>query len=216
MEGRRVRWFSLATALLTAISLSPGSGLAAGELPKEIAGLLPSAATLDGGSWDVFETEFGKTFGANMRAELPGFPSSCDYTVGPEMHVEIKGDTAWEQPPMLDMAVQMFEESIAAARASLPNDVANLQKSNSDVQSVSAVQEQDVPGGHIVAIEYTEDCAKRPKGANTVLQGFARKGATTLSFRLWISAGMAEARDLAVTLIAGFQELDFNLLIDGA
>lgn len=135
--------------------------------------------------------------------------------MGPEMHVEIKGDTAWEEPPMLDMAVQMFEESIERARTSLPTHVANLRNSNSDVQSVSALQEEDVPGGHIVAMEYTENCTGHPNGTNTVLQGFARKGATTLSFNLWISAGMAEAREMAAAMIEGFQKLDFNALIEG-
>jgi hypothetical protein len=77
--------------------------------------LAPSA--LDSGSWGVIETEFGKAFGANMRAEFPGYSAFCDFTIGPELHVEIKGDTAWESPPMLEMAVQMFEESIERARA---------------------------------------------------------------------------------------------------
>jgi hypothetical protein len=135
--------------------------------------------------------------------------------VGPELHVEIKGDTAWEEPPMLDMAVQIYEESIGQGRTSLPDRVASLQQSNNDVQSVGALQEEDLPGGHIVAMEYTENCAKRPNGTNTVLQGFARKGATTLTFQLWISAGMAEARAMGAAMIEGFQKLDFNPLIEG-
>jgi hypothetical protein len=213
--GRRARGFSLAAALLAVGLSSSGQSQADGEVPSEIAALLPSAATLDGGSWAVFDTEFGKTFGANMRAEFPGFPSSCDFTVGPELHVEIKGDTAWEEPPMLDMAVQIYEESIGQGRTSLPDRVASLQQSNNDVQSVGALQEEDLPGGHIVAMEYTENCAKRPNGTNTVLQGFARKGATTLTFQLWISAGMAEARAMGAAMIEGFQKLDFNPLIEG-
>lgn len=215
VKARQRRCVGGVPALLAALCLFPGHGHAAEEVPREIAGLLPSVAVLDSGSWDVFETEFGKTFGANMRAEFPGYSGSCDFTIGPEMHVEIKGDTAWEEPPMLDMAVQMFEESMEKARASMPNDVANLQRTNSDVLSVGAVQAEDLPGGHIVAMEYTENCAKRPNGTNTVLQGFARKGATTLTFQLWISAGMAEAREMAAAMIDGFQKLDFNALIEG-
>lgn len=74
-------------------------------------------------------TGFGKTFNADMRARFPKFPSSRDFTVGPELRVEIKDATAWEEPPMLDM----------------------------------------------------------PSGTNTVLCGFARKGATIPAFDLWIS-----------------------------
>jgi len=45
-------------------------------------------------------------------------------------------------------------------------------------------------------------------GTNTVLRGFAGRGATRLSIDLWISAGAAEATSLAKDMFARFQELD--------
>lgn len=201
--------------LLAAVSCLAGHANASDKVPGEIAALLPAAATLDSGSWGVFDTEFGKTFGANMRAEFPGYPSSCDFTVGPELRVEIKGDTAWEEPPMLDMAVQMFEADVAEARSSLPEHVARLRKSNAHMKAVGTLQNEQVPGGHIVAMEYTEDCAGHPKGTNTVLHGFARKGATQLKIDLWISTGMADAKVMAKTMIDRFQKLNFTPLING-
>lgn len=201
-------------ALLAAVCFMSGYGNASEEVPKEIAALLPAKATLDSGSWGVFDTEFGKTFNANMRAEFPGYPSSCDFTVGPELRVEIKGDTAWEEPPMLDMAVQMFESSIEQSRTSLPDTVAKLRQSNSHIKTIGAVQEEPLAGGQIVAVEFTEDCPSRPKGTNTELHGFARKGATILEFSIWISAGAAEAKGMAKDILEGFQKLDFAPLLN--
>jgi hypothetical protein len=199
--------------LLAAVFCLTGHANASDKVPAEIAALLPAAATLGDGSWGVFETEFGKTFSANMHARFPKFSSSCDFTIGPELRVEIKGDTAWEEPPMLDMMVQMFEADVAQARTSLPEHVARLRKNNGHVKTVGTLQNEQVPGGHIVAMEYTEDCAGHPKGTNTVLRGFARKGATQLKIDLWISTGMADAKVMAKTMIDRFQKLNFKPLI---
>lgn len=201
--------------LLAAVSCLAGHANASDKAPGEIAALLPATATLGTGSWGVIETEFGKTFTAGMHARFPKFTSSCDFTVGPELRVEIKGDTAWEEPPMLDMAVQMFEANVAQARTSVPKDVARLRTTNAYVKAVGTLQNEQVPGGHIVAMEYAEDCAGHPKGTNTVLRGFARKGATQLKIDLWISTGMADAKAMAKTMIDRFQKLNFTPLING-
>jgi hypothetical protein len=211
---RSARFLRGLSALLATACFMPANASSAEKVPSEIAGLLPSAAALDRGSWSVLETEFGKTFTANMTAKLPGFPSSCDFTVGPELRVTIKGDTAWEEPPMLDMVAQTFASDLSQARSSLPTKVANFRKFNSAVQSVGALVDQEVAGGHIVAMEYTEDCKRRPKGTNTVLRGFARKGATLLKLDLWISADAAKAKTMANEVVAAFQQLDFNRLIN--
>jgi hypothetical protein len=201
--------------LLAAVFCLAGHANASDKVPGEIAALLPATATLGTGSWGVIETEFGKTFTAGMHARFPKFSSSCDFTVGPELRVEIKGDTAWEEPPMLDMAVQMFEADVAQARTSVPKGVARLRTTNAYVKAVGTLQNEQVPGGHIVAMEYTEDCAGHPKGTNTVLRGFARKGATQLKIDLWISTGMADAKAMAKTMIDRFQKLNFTPLING-
>lgn len=201
--------------LLAVVFCFAGNANASSKVPGEIAALLPATATLASSSWGVIETEFGKTFTAGMRAGFPKFSSSCDFTIGPELRVEIKGDTAWEEPPMLDMAVQMFEADVAQARTSLPERVARLRKSNAHVKSVGTLQYEQVPGGHIVAIEYTEACAGHPKGTNTVLRGFARKGATQLKIDLWISTGAVDAKAMAKTMIDSFHKLNFTPLING-
>ncbi len=212
----RVRSAAWRAAGLAGVALVAALALRAaaqpGKVPPAVAGLLPPEARLKSGSWSAMPTEYGKSFGANLPAGIPGKPMSCDITVGPELRVTLKGDTAWEAPPMLDMAVQLHAEEIAGARKSLPARVASLRKTNSGVKDVVALQEEKLPAGQRLYVEYTESCA-RHQGANTVVRGFARKGATTLSIDLWISAGAAEAKAMAAGILSRFQQLDTKALV---
>jgi hypothetical protein len=183
------------------------------KLPPAVAKLLPQSWILKSSDWAVLPTEFGKTFSGGMRAEFPGLPRSCDITVGPELRASLKGDTAWEEEPMLGMAAQLLDEEIAKARKSLPGSVANFRKSNPGVKSVGALQDETLPGGRVLFVEYAEDCARHPKGTNTVLRGYARRGATQLTIDLWISAGSAEAKAMAGEMFAKFQKLDIAGLL---
>ena len=196
---------------LVALFLSVQPALAQ-KVPPAVSALLPAGTQLAGGSFGVIPTEFGKTFTGEMRATIPGRPSSCDITIGPELRVSLKGDTAWEEPPMLDMAVEQFNAGIAEARKGLPQNVANMRKTNASVQSVGSLREEKVAGGQVIYVEYVEDCA-RHKGPNTVLRGFARRGATTLSINLWISAGAAEATAMASDMFARFAKLNVPALV---
>lgn len=196
---------------LVALFLSVQPALAQ-KVPPAVSALLPAGTQLAGGSFGVIPTEFGKTFTGEMRATIPGRPSSCDITIGPELRVSLKGDTAWEEPPMLDMAVEQFNADIAQARKGLPQNVANMRKTNASVQSVGALREEKVAGGQVIYVEYVEDCA-RHKGPNTVLRGFARRGATMLSIDLWISAGAAEATAMATDMFARFAKLNVPALV---
>jgi len=195
---------ALAGSSLLPIQTAAGNA----NVPPGVASLLPATAVLDSGDWGVFDTDVDKTFSGGMRAGFPGRAMSCDSTVGPELRVELKGDTAWEEPPMLDMAVAMHESDIAAARKSLPAHVANLRKTNSGVRSVGTLQEEHLPNGELLYIAYDEDCARHPNGTNTVLRAFARKGATMLRIELWISAAPAEATTLARDMLARFENFD--------
>lgn len=197
-----------AVALWLALGLPAFAQGTASKVPPAISGLLPKTAVLKSGSWAVFPTEFGKTFGGDLHAGFTGKPMSCDITIGPELRVSIKGDTAWEAPPMLDMAVALHNEQVAKARKSLPERLARLRSSNRDVKSVGAPKEEKLPAGTILYAEYTENCARHPNGTNTVLLAHARKGATMLSVDLWISAGAAEAKAMAAEMLARFQGLD--------
>lgn len=199
------------SAGLVALFLSVQPALAQ-KVPPAVSALLPAGTQLAGGSFGVIPTEFGKTFTGEMRATIPGRPSSCDITIGPELRVSLKGDTAWEEPPMLDMAVEQFNADIAQARKGLPQNVANMRKTNASVQSVGALREEKVAGGQVIYVEYVEDCA-RHKGPNTVLRGFARRGATMLSIDLWISAGAAEATAMATDMFARFAKLNVPALL---
>lgn len=190
--------------------------LAADELPAEIAGLLPESMSLKSGSWGAYQTEFGVSFGADALAGLPGYKSSCDFTVGPELRLEIKGDTGWEEPPMLDMLVQQVNEEVAGTPSFLLERVENYRSSNSDIKSVGQVQEESGPAGYIATIEYTEDCSSHPNGANTLLSAVSRKGATAMSIVLWISASASEARAMVTPMLESFQALDFAPLLNGA
>ncbi len=202
----------LALMCLAAAFVAPAAAQSTSKkLPPAVAGLLPPEAKLKTGSWGLMPTEHGKSFVADMLAGIPGKPMSCDITVGPELRVSLKGDTAWEAPPMLDMAVQIHEDDIAQVRKSLPGRVAALRKTNSGVKQVGALQDEKLPTGQLLYIEYTESCA-RHQGPNTVLRGFARKGATMLSFDLWISAGSAEAKAMAAGMLSRFQQLDTKAL----
>ena len=79
---------------LTAATLPVRADEQSQSVPASVAALLPATAKLADGDWGVFDTEFGKTFTAGMRATLPGRRMSCDSTVGPELRAELKGDTA--------------------------------------------------------------------------------------------------------------------------
>jgi len=102
----------------------------------------------------------------------------------------------------------------AAARASLSARVAQLRKTNGGVKSVGTLKEEHLPNGERLYIEYAEDCSRHPHGTNTVLRGFARRGATMLSIDLWISAGAAEVTSLAKDMFARFQKLDVAATIE--
>lgn len=200
--------FALAAFLAFAATSPHTAAQGTRKVPAAVAALLPPGVAVRSDSWAVMPTEFGKSFGGDLHAGFPGRPVSCDNTVGPELRVSLKGDTAWESPPMLDMAVQMHDERVANAGKSLAGRMANLRKSNSGVKSVAPAREQGVPGGKLFVLEYTENCARRPNGTNTVVLGYARKGATQLSVDLWLSAPAAEAAALVAGMLSRFQQLD--------
>ena len=207
--GFRMTRGAAALAFLACLAAMPAAqAQGARKVPPAVAGLLPPGVAVKADSWAVMPTEFGKSFGGDMHAGFPGMPVSCDNTVGPELRVSLKGDTAWESPPMLDMAVRMHEERVAKAGKSLAGRMANLRKANSGVKSVAPVREESVPGGKLFVLEYTENCSRRPGGTNTIVLGHARKGATQLSVDLWLSAPAAEASALVAGMLSRFQKVD--------
>ena len=201
--------------LLVLVAVAANLGAAAlasdGKVPAAVAQLLPKTAVLKGQDWGVLKTEFGKTFGGGMRAEFPQLPSTCDFTVGPELRVTIKGDTAWEAPPMLDMAIQHQAGEIAHMARSLPVTVKNMLATNKSVTSIGKLQDETLPGTRLLYIEFAETCARR-NGPATVLRGFSRKGATQFYVELLLTRPAPEARAMALDMLNGFQKLDMAAL----
>jgi hypothetical protein len=208
------RYFGAVTVLFALFFLCPLPVHASGTTPAEILQLVPAKAKLLSDSWGMFETEFGYSYGANLHA---GFPDSvsCDITIGPELRVELKGDTWSDEPPMLDLQIQVYDESIKRAREGLPETVATF-ANNSYVKSVGAVQEEKSPVGHILAIEYSENCTRHPDGPQTILQAFARKDGAILTLFMWIDAELPTATAMAKNMLDRFQQLDIPTLLDTA
>lgn len=202
-----IGWTARSVGFLLALGVLATEAVAAKKAPAAVEAILPAEAKLMSGSWDVLPTEFGKSYGANLHAGIPGKPSSCDITIGPEIRVSLKGDTAWESPPMLDMAIQLHDDQIKTTRASLQASVANMAKPNAAAGPVGKLQEETTKGGRLLLVEYQESCS-RHQGPNTVVRGFGRKGAMTVELHIWISAGTAEAKAMAEGMLNRFQRLD--------
>lgn len=205
VPGRIIR----SLLLLAAITCFSQFAAADSEMPKSVAALLPASAELRTHDWGVVESEFGSSFGGSMDALFPGkYPSCSDSIYKSQLSVGLKGDTAWEEPPMLDMAIQMYEEEVDSTRESMAESLATSVRNHRNVKSIGDLKEEQLPNGHVFYIEFVEDCDRHPGGTKTLLKGFARRGATLLDFRLALSATGAEARAMAVEILGKFEQLD--------
>jgi hypothetical protein len=183
------------------------------EAPPAITALLPTEARLGDSSWAVFDTEFGKTFGGNLRASsFPGQHPSCPYAGTPKLEIEIKGDTAFESPPMLDMMIAEYDKGVAGAPAALSGFIDTYIKSAPDVVSVGSLKEETRPDGHLVYVEYKEDCSSHPNGFKTQLKGMARRGATQIDINLVVALDGAAAVAMAADILQNFAKLDIAAL----
>lgn len=202
----------VAVIVFAVIGLLPHS-VAADDVPSSVVALLPAGAKLGSGSWAVFDTEFGKTFGGDMQASsFPGQRPTCAFGGTPALHIDLKGDTAWENPPMLDMAISIHDDSVKEAPAAMSRHISGALQSAPDVVSVGDVHEEARPGGDIVYVEYKEHCANRPNGAKTKLRGFARRGATQLEFNMVVALDATAATKLADEILERFGKLDIAAL----
>ncbi len=201
--------------VLITLAVTAGFPLAAAaeNVPPSIAALLPPEVKLGDSNWAVFETEFGKTFGGGMQASsFPGQHPSCPFAGTPELKIELKGDTAFENPPMLDMMISDYETGVANAPAVLSKFMADYITTSPDVVSVGTVQEETRPDGYLVYMEYKENCSNHPNGSKTRLTGLARRGATQLSFQLVVAVDGTAAVALAADMLQNFAKLDIAAL----
>lgn len=187
----------------------------ADKTPESIVALLPNGAMLGDSDWAVMDTEFGKSFGGSVRAKsFPGQTPSCDLEYLPGINIDIKGDTAWENPPMLEMAIEIHEQEIAGASASMPKFITNFKKSAPDGVAIGDVHEEQRANGYIVFVEFMENCSSHPNGKKTSLRGLARRGATQLDFTLVLALDSATTASMAYELLGNFEKLDITALTE--
>jgi len=198
--------------LLAAISTLPSLAAAESQLPPAVRDLLPVSLELTTQGWSMDETEFGKIMMADMHALFPG-SVSCDFTIGPEFNLELKGDWAWEATPeQLDMWVQMNHPDFQREGESMASSLNNMLSGLGDELSVGVPQQEQLPNGHVTYVQFNWTCAKNPAGRNVKLRGYARRGATVLEFEFWSNGGEEEALALARGIFTKFEQLDIDAL----
>ncbi|MCB1672856.1 MAG: hypothetical protein R3F41_12020 [Gammaproteobacteria bacterium] len=159
-------------------------------------------------------TEFGKTFVGDLHAEsFPGRSPSCDLAAVPLLRINLKGDTAFEQPPMLEMVVADFEQSVVRAAQSLA-PVLTYAGTEPGVVAVGEIHEETRPNGHLAYVQFQEDCRLHPNGYKTSLKGLARRGATQLSFELLLALDSVATVSIAEEILANFDSLDIAALTE--
>lgn len=195
--------------LLAAIICLPQIAAADTEVPASVAALLPSSLKLDTQHFAVFEHEFGKVIGAQIHAGFPG-AVSCDFTMGPDFNLDLKGDNAWEaDPEQLAMFEQMFLPEVTEPYAQPHSDF--VQKFVSESYGELAIgtdQSEELPNGNITYLDFTWKCPKNPGGENVMLSGYAHRGATTLTFSFWANGTSKDAITLAREIFTQFEKMD--------
>jgi hypothetical protein len=207
----------LTRLFIAAMVLVPLQTFADTQMPQTVASLLPPELRLRDQSWAVFkgEEEFeGTTFGGSMDAEFPD-AVTCDFTTGPFFHLSMNGQTAWAaSPEQMDMFVMMFVPEYEVQSAELTDTVkSRLGEYNmKDGFAMGEPQDEQLPNGHIVYIDFTWKCDKSGDGKNVILEGFARRDTTILNFSFWANGDTAAARSLAVGILDRFEKLDIETL----
>jgi len=188
----------------------------ADDLPASVAALLPDGLVLKRQGWSVFkgEEEFeGTQYLGDAFALFPG-SVSCDFTIGPDFNLELKGDTAWEaSPEQLAMFEQMTAPDFEAEGKSMAESLNTHLKGFGDELAISAPQSEQLPNGHITYVDFTWKCPKNPQGTNIMLDGFARRGTAVLTFRFWSNDTVADAKAMAGQIFDKFEKLDIAALL---
>ena len=208
----------LATTFVVAIFvwgvIPPRAAMADSALPESVKALLPAGSTPGEGSWETFETEFGTTFGGGLAVtEFPGKKPSCAFGLTTEFSFDLQGDSAFDEPPMLDMALQQFQTDIENSHAGMSQFVTDYVKPLPDIVSVGTVQKEKLAGGEVIYVDMVENCDSHPNGAKTMMRGSINRGATRLSFQLVASQDAATAKAVAAEIFKNFEALDIKALI---
>lgn len=205
----------LAMVACAVISCLPAPATADSQVPSSVADLLPSGLQVKSQSWGVFkgEEEFeGTQFGGSMFALFPK-AVTCDFTIGPEFRMELKGDTAWEaSPEQLAMWEQMNAPDFEADGKSMEDFLKMHLKGLNDNLDVAAPQSEQLGNGHVTYVDFSWKCPNNPEGTNIMLEGYARRGTTVLTFRFWSNDVVADAKAMAAQIFDKFEKLDIAAL----
>lgn len=194
--------------LAAAVACLPQMAVAGGDVPASVTALLPSSLKLDTQSFAVFEHEFGKVIMAQIHA---GFPKAvtCDFTIGPDFNLELQGDSAWEDDPeQLATSEKMYAPNFKTESKSLSDRLQVHVKGS----TFAAPQNEQLPNGHIIYVDFTWKCDKNPGGENVMLRGYARRGASKLTFDFWANGTSKDAIVLAKEIFAQFEKMDLAAL----
>ena len=182
------------------------------ELPKSAFNLSPASVDLiDVGFYAYDPDEFGHVIiSGEMRGTFPEY-RRCAYAAGPEFELRLNSDPAWEASPgQLADWEEMFLSELDWG--SVPEGLVRLIKLGiteaAGTPVVGTPVSEDLPNGHIAYVEFDWKCSGNPGGANTMLQGYALKGSTSLQFSYWVYAGREEAVAMATEILAKFEKLD--------
>jgi hypothetical protein len=207
--------FQFLLLLLLAVSCVSHYAVAETEMPKSVASLSPASVQLSIQTWDVSgDDEFGKIASAQLHGSFPEF-RRCAYAGGPEFDLALNSDPAWEaSPEQLATWEEMFLSELDFEGA--PKRLVELIKLEiteaAGAPVVAAPLIVDLPNGHIAYVEFDWKCAGNPGGTNTMLQGYALRGSTSLQFNFWVYAGSEQAIAMANDIFAKFQKLDIAAL----
>lgn len=194
--------------LAAAVACLPQMAVANDDVPASVTALLPSSLELDTQSFAVMEHEFGKVINAQIHA---GFPKAvtCDFTIGPDFNLKLQGDNAWEGDPE---QLAMWEQMNAPDFEKEAKSLSELLQVHVKGSTFAAPQNEQLPNGHIIYVDFAWKCDKNPGGENVMLRGHARRGATKLTFDFWANGTSKDAIVLAKEIFAQFEKMDLAAL----
>jgi hypothetical protein len=184
-------------------------------MPKSVAALSPASVQLSIRAWNVYgDDEFGKIASAQLHGSFPEF-RTCAYAQGPEFDLSLNIDPAWEaSPEQLATWEELFlsELDFEGVPERLVESIKVKITEAAGAPVVGAPVVVDLPNGHIAYVEFDWKCAGNPGGANTLLEGYALRGSTSLHFNFWVYAGREKAIAMASDIFATFEKLDIAAL----
>ena len=183
------------------------------ELPRAaIDHLAPASVELEEAGLVAYDPdEFGNVIiSGEMNGKFPEY-RTCAYAAGPQFDLSLNGDPAWEADPgQLADWEEMFLSELdwQGMPDSLVESVGTKITEAAGTPVVGTPVVEDLPNGHIAYLEFDWKCAANPGGANTLLQGYALRGSTSLQFSYWIYEGHEKAVAMATEIFAKFEKMD--------